>query len=215
MDLKNTNRVLFIIIFFAISLSLAIMCVLCVSFYNESQGKYIEIWAKDYAPLISALGILIASALASVSVQRTIEHNIKIEDDKILTEIKRTNSNNMTFLVGLSSFLKEFNDLLGSKFYNNSTQLSGDALVIFNEINDFVSQQLSLIAVMDTPNIDEPQLSNYMGVVFVVTMNLRKIKIATKLGIEQKSIPNSDLNELKDFIKTTTTKIDNLGAKSL
>lgn len=216
MKKEATNILLVVIILLIIVIFVFIICVLGVSFFNESQGKYIEIWARDYSSLISALGILLASSLAAVSVQRTIDNSIETEKNKKSETTKKEISDIMKILINLSMTLKYYEDFFSKNdIYENKTEIKADALVIFDEINDLVSSELNLLATITTPiYMDEEKLHTLIEVIFVVENNLRKIKITTRVVHTDRFISKTDLVTLTALMKDTTLKIETLAKKN-
>jgi len=216
MNTKITNKIFFWIITLSIIVFSFIMCVLCVSFYNESQGKSLELWAKDYASLISALGIFLASSIAAISVQRTINNSVNIEDNKSKDLKNKEIADTMKVLHSVAHTLRYYEELISNKeILNNekSDNLTSEALVIFNEIYTLMSLGLNNVLKMSTPNIDKDKVDELVDTIFKTQQNLIKIKITSKLITETNKINDSYLEKLINLMKSTEENIYSLSNK--
>lgn len=212
---KSINSIFFYVALLAFILAILILIILFATFYNEYKGVHIEIWAKNYASLISALGIILASGLASLSVQRTIINSIEIEEKKKRDTILKQTSHLMFLLININRDLVYYEQILhklkATYHTSDGVELKSEVIGLLSELNDVVASDYDLLSRVEIPNgMDEVKLNELLEVLLFVKSNLREIKAMIRLVNTIKVSMENTYNRLTETLKSTSDKIDSI-----
>jgi hypothetical protein len=203
---KTLNLLFALLAYLALIFGLLIIIILGVSFLQTSGGKYIEVWAKDYAPLIAALGVLIATGLASITAHKAIASTHSLENDKRQYEAKYDIENIASMMINIDIYAKYFSDLFSKDFvqaYNdNPDSVNIMALSIIKELKNNATTELEdLWQVKVSKKIPEKIREEFRVAIFAIRERLIRIKIHTAMLIEINTIHESDFVLLTKLLK--------------
>lgn len=218
MDNKTLNSLFTFLSYLALILGLLVIIVLGVSFSQNSGGSYIEVWAKDYAALIAALGVLIAAGLASITAHKAIANTHHLEEAKRKYDAKYDIENIVSMMMNINMSAKHFSNLFSNDFVkawnNDPISVNVMALSIFNELKNNATFELeNLWQVKVSKEIPEKKREELRVAIFQIRERLTKIKIYTNVAIETDTIRESDfallttlLSEIRDYATIPSAK---------
>lgn len=205
MDKKTIDSIFNIFSYIAIMMGVLLVVILVASLSQKSGGQYIEVWAKDNAPLIAALGVLIASGLASLSAHRAIYNSVQIENQKRKYQSSLDVEDIVSNLMSIDMSAKYFGDVFSEDFVNaykrDPLKTKEIVLSLFNSLNTSVATELNNLWQVRIPKeIDAKYRGELRAAIFQTRNVLRKISLITELGIATKDVREDQLETIQELL---------------